>query len=76
MVVVACDGNGSKEPGGKHMTDGPPTQRDARDTARYIQRMAKELRTMAVESNLGFLAYLLSMVEDDAAATARQPNDK
>ena len=69
-------GDGSKGPDGEHMTDSPPTQRDARDTARYIQRMAKELRSMAVESNLGFLAYLLSMVEDDAAATVRQPNDK
>jgi hypothetical protein len=58
------------------MANGLATRRDARDTARYIQRMAKELRTLAIESELGFLAYLLSMVEDDAAATARQLTDK
>ena len=57
------------------MTDGL-SQRDARETARYIQRLAKELRTMAAESDLGFLAYLLAMVEDDAAATARQLGEK
>jgi hypothetical protein len=38
--------------------------------------MARELRTLAVGSDLGFLAYLLSMVEDDAAATARQLTGK
>jgi hypothetical protein len=58
------------------MADALPTRRDARETARYIQQMAKELRNMASESNLGFLAYLLSMVEDDAAATARQQDEK
>jgi hypothetical protein len=44
------------------------------DTARYIQHLAKELRLMASEARLDFLAYLLAMVEDDAAATARQLN--
>ena len=58
------------------MTETLPTPRDARDTALYIQRLARELRTMAAESDLGFLAYLLAMVEDDAAATARQLGDK
>ena len=34
--------------------------------------MAKELRTLAAKANLGFLAYLLAMVEDDAVATAKR----
>jgi hypothetical protein len=52
-------------------TEGQP-KRDPQDTARYIQRLAKELRVMATEAGLPFLAYLLSMVEDDAAATVRR----
>lgn len=43
---------------------------DSRATAHYIEDMAKELRTLAAKANLGFLAYLLGMVEDDASATA------
>jgi hypothetical protein len=58
------------------MTDGPADRREALETARYIQQMAKELRTMAGEADLGFLAYLLAMVEDDAATTARSISDK
>jgi hypothetical protein len=30
------------------------------------------MRAMATKANLGFLAYLLAMVEDDAEATARR----
>jgi hypothetical protein len=55
--------------------EGQP-KRDPQDTARYIQRLAKELRVMATDSGLPFLAYLLSMVEDDAAATVRRLADK
>jgi hypothetical protein len=54
--------------------NGQSDGRDAGDTARYIQHLAKELRLMASEVKLDFLAYLLAMVEDDAAATARQLN--
>ena len=44
---------------------------DPEETARYVAEMAKELRALAAKADLGFLAYLLAMVEDDAAATAR-----
>ncbi len=49
-----------------------PLQPDAEDTARYIGRLAHELRALAAKANLGFLAYLLAMVEDDAVATAQR----
>jgi hypothetical protein len=41
---------------------------NAEDTARYIASIAAELRVMAARADLGFLAYLLAMVEDDAAS--------
>lgn len=55
----------------------PPTNPDLRppdatETARYISGLAREMRAMATKANLGFLAYLLAMVEDDAEATARR----
>ena len=40
------------------------------ETAQYINGMAKELRVLATNSELGFLAYLLSMVEQEAASIA------
>ena len=58
------------------MTGGPAGRRSALETARYIEQLARELRTMAAGADLGFLAYLLAMVEDDAAATARRISDK
>jgi hypothetical protein len=42
------------------------------DTARYIAGIAKELRALAAGADLGFLSYLLAMVEEDANATARR----
>ena len=49
-----------------------PLQPDTEETARYIRGLARELRQMAAKADLGFLAYLLAMVEDDAeAAVAR-----
>jgi hypothetical protein len=65
----------AKDKSDEIMTDGAGPPRDARDTAVYIQRMAKELRALAVEAELGFLAYLLAMVEDDAEATVHQLAD-
>jgi len=53
-------------------TTEPARLRSARDTATYIENLAKELRLMAAESKLGFLAYLISMVEEEARNTARQ----
>jgi hypothetical protein len=34
------------------------------------------LRALAKDADLGFLAYLLAMVEDDAAATVRRTASK
>jgi hypothetical protein len=51
-------------------------KRDGGDTARYIEHLAKELRTLAAQSDLGFLAYLLGMVEDEAGTTARRLDER
>ncbi|MBN8997800.1 MAG: hypothetical protein J0H94_21535 [Rhizobiales bacterium] len=45
---------------------------DARETTRYIQQFSKELRGLAQKANLVFLAFLLSMAEDEANATLRR----
>ena len=50
----------------------PEPPRDARETAQYIEALAKDLRRLAATADLGFLAYLLAMVEDDAGATVRR----
>lgn len=50
----------------------PTSGNDGGETARYIEQLAKELRTMAAESNLDFLAFLLGMVEDEAGVTAKR----
>lgn len=42
----------------------------------YISGIARELRGMAVEHNLDFLAYLLAMADDEAQATVRRLNDR
>jgi len=52
-----------------------PSGANAADSARYIEAMAKELRIIASRSGLGFLAFLLHMVEDDAGAEARRQDD-
>jgi len=39
------------------------------ETAKYIGGMARELRSLAAGAELGFLVYLLSMVEQEADAT-------
>ena len=54
----------------------PPLQPDGEETAQYIAVLAHELRTMAAKANLGFLAYLLAMVEDEATANARKRADQ
>lgn len=43
-------------------------------TADYVARMAAELRAISAKAGLGFLAYLLGMVEEEAArqGAARQ----
>ena len=40
------------------------------ETAEYIGGIARELRSLASQADLGFLAYLLSMVEQEAAETS------
>jgi len=57
------------------MSDGGK-EGDPQVIARYIQRMVRELRTLAAKSELSFLAYLLAMAEEEAAATARQQDGK
>ena len=54
----------------------PKTSPTTRQTADYVERQARELRAIAVQSDLEFLAYLFSMVEDDAAAMGRRLADK
>lgn len=54
---------------------GPSSDADSAATADYISAIARELRTLAAKSNLGFLAYLLAMVEDDAQETPRRLAD-
>jgi len=46
--------------------------RDARDTAEYIEGLARDLRRLAASVDLGYLAYFLAMVEEEAAATVRR----
>jgi hypothetical protein len=41
------------------------------ETAEYIGGLAKELRAMAAKADLGFLAYLLAMVEQEAEGAAK-----
>jgi len=41
--------------------------------ARYIEQIAGELKAMATGSEMAFLAYLLAMVEDSAAASRGGP---
>lgn len=50
----------------------PTSADDAGETARYIEQLAGELRTMAAEKKLDFIAFLLGMVEDEAGVTAKR----
>jgi hypothetical protein len=43
-----------------------------RETAGYIEQLARELKEMALRTNLAFLAFLLNMVEDEAVAVGRR----
>lgn len=49
---------------------------DPAETARYIEQMTRELGRLAATSNLGFLAFLLRMVADDAGAEASKRDSK
>ena len=50
----------------------PQSSSTTRETADYVERLARELRAIAAQSDLEFLAYLFSMVEEDAAAMGRR----
>ncbi len=54
----------------------PPSSPTSRETAEYVGRLAGELRAIAAQSDLEFLAYLLSMVEEGAVATEQRLADK
>ena len=49
-----------------------PSQPSGEDAAQYIAAIARELRSVAAKADLGFLAYLLSMVEDEAATSGQK----
>lgn len=49
----------------------PRVEQDPKDAARYIGRFAGDLKRMAAGAELGFLAYLLAMVEEEANAEGR-----
>ncbi len=76
IAILGC----TREQSGRPNLDGgtrmeftkPPLQPDGEEAARYIAALAHELRTVAARANLGFVAYLLAMVEDEAAANARK----
>ena len=44
---------------------------DAEETVRYIGDLAGQLRSLATKQDLGFLGYLLAMVEKEARDTVR-----
>jgi len=51
--------------GDKQIVKSEPKSNTA-ETAEYIGGIARELRALASQADLGFLAYLLSMVEQEA----------
>ena len=53
----------------------PQIQPQDVSTQKYISLIAHELRIMAYRSNLGFLAYLLAMVEQEATDLAQNRVD-
>jgi hypothetical protein len=50
-------------------------QASVTDTALYIAGISRELRELARSTDLDFLAYLLAMVEEDAAEIARRQRE-
>jgi hypothetical protein len=59
--------------GRANMALAPPTPVTSTvDTSEYIGGITRELRGMALKADLGFLAYLLAMVADEAEAVTRR----
>ena len=50
----------------------PPLRPDGEEAAQYIAALAHEMRMLAAKADLGFLAYLLAMVEDEAGSSIRK----
>lgn len=53
----------------------PPLRIDQRQTAEYVGRMASELRAISAKADLGFLAYLIGMVEEEASRQSASKQD-
>lgn len=64
-------GSPLQKPRGPAESAPPPPSSDAGEINAYIGRIATELRQLAEGSDLSFLAYLLSMVEEEALSAAR-----
>ncbi|MCX5515508.1 hypothetical protein C3941_07350 [Kaistia algarum] len=61
----------------KEKSQETPTMRsDQRQTAEYVGRMASELRLISAKADLGFLAYLLGMVEEEASRQSAASQDR
>jgi hypothetical protein len=59
----------------RHKDESIPNAADsAAEAAGYIGSLARELHSIAAKYDLGFLAYLLAMAEEEAEATARRLN--
>lgn len=50
----------------------PKIGQEPAEAALYIQKLAADLRRIAAGAELDFLAYLLGMVEEEAASEARR----
>ena len=51
----------------------PGDNAERQQAAEYIGRMAGELRSLATRSDLGFVGYLLGMVEEEASRLRKAP---
>jgi len=53
----------------------PVDSAERQQAAEYIGRMAAELRSLAARSDLGFVGYLLGMVEEEASRLRKSPEN-
>ena len=75
-VVINAELAYASTGGGLMILPEPDEKASPAETAAYIATLAKELRTLAAKADLGFLAFLLAMVADDADAAARELGEK
>jgi hypothetical protein len=64
-------GSPLQKPRGPAESPPPAPSSDPGEINAYIGRIATELRQLAERSDLSFLAYLLSMVEEEALSAGR-----